>query len=167
MSAVAQLRNLTSSQLKVLNQFSKNIIKSAYEQGSVAVNKEWIRMIQQLPTMLKSEETIKSSSATTGSSTQAADAAKVNVTAAQPATVKLDDVDGTTNVSSSFGLPQVLNNLKLNFSTTSKQNAEANQQQTIPQWKVKKSVVVAKVLMHYPSFFSCSVYIAKNMKFKF
>lgn len=152
MSAIAQLRNLTSSQLKALNQFSKYIVKSAYEQGiTVALNKEWVRLVQRLPPTLSEEQNNKNNA------TAVQDPATVDSPVVQkitetlnPVEIKASETSGpaASSTFSGYSIPQVLSNLKLNFSTTSKQNADAAQL-AIPQWKIKQASTVPKVGIFY------------------
>ncbi|KAF4519978.1 hypothetical protein B566_EDAN005478 [Ephemera danica] len=143
MSAVSQIRNITSNQLKILNQYSKYIVKSAYEQGlSAAVNREWVRMVQKFPTLLGTEQS--SAEKTNEKSTQdnTVNLQRDQAEVPEPSPNSHPPSENPQISSSSYSIPQVLNSLRLNFSTTSSQKSEV--ELAVPNWKIKKMMILSK-----------------------
>jgi hypothetical protein len=123
MSALAQLRQMTASQLRALNQFSKYVVRAAYEQGiSAAANREWVRRLQQFPAAL------------------AKDGPKEEPKMQPPVEVVVAAEPANT---AAYTMPHIFSSLAHNLE---KAGGDAYQPEVVPEWKLKRSSSVSKVI---------------------
>jgi hypothetical protein len=122
MSALGQLRQMTASQLRALNQFSKYVVRAAYEQGiSAAANRDWVRRLQNFPTAL------------------AKDGAKQEpVRMLQPVEVE------PAATPQAYTMPHIFSSLAHNLEKAS--GGDSYQPEVVPEWKLKRKSTVSKVI---------------------
>jgi len=123
MSALAQLRQLTATQLRALNQFSKHVVRAAYEQGlTAAANQEWVRRLQYFPTVLAKDERPKEEAA-----------AKPTLVEEKP---PLEERPPPL-----YSMPHVFSSLAYSL----EKDNDANKPEIVPEWKLKRANTVSRV----------------------
>lgn len=140
MSALAQLRQMTASQLRALNQFSKYVVRAAYEQGiSAAANGQWVRRLQQFPATL------------------AKDGPKEEPRVLPPVPVEVAVADPAA--APTYTMPHIFSHLAHSLE---KAGGESFEPEIVPEWKLKRKTTVSKVIsvknyvVDRSNVFSCS-----------
>ncbi|CAB3359529.1 Hypothetical predicted protein [Cloeon dipterum] len=117
------------SQLQVLQQFSKQLVRAAYEQ---AVSREWLRSLQQAAAALASDRT--NSAAETQPTHK--------VTRLDEVVKKQDD-----NSVQTYILPRIFSSLAYNLEKVEGRVEAAGQPEIVPEWKLKRTKEVSKLVV--------------------
>lgn len=124
MSALAQLRQITATQLRALNQFSKHVVRAAYEQGvSAAANREWVRRLQQFPANM------------------AKDGPKEDPRKELPVAVEVQAAEKAAVPT--YTMPHIFSSLAHNLEKVA---GESYQPEVVPEWKLKRGTTISKVI---------------------